>query len=138
MGRLLAIDHGEKRIGLAISDPNKIISKPLKTILLSDIELFYKKLLEIIFDYDIEKLIIGLPVGMDGNYTLQTKKVEAFKDALQGKIKIPIEMFDERLSSISAKKSLISQGVKTGHNKSQIDQTAAAIFLQHYIDTLNY
>ena len=138
MGRLLAIDHGEKRIGLAISDPNKIISKPLKTILLSDIELFYKKLLEIIFDYDIEKLIIGLPIGMDGNYTLQTKKVEAFKDALQGKIKIPIEMFDERLSSISAKKSLISQGVKTGHNKSQIDQTAAAIFLQHYIDTLNY
>tara|TARA_B100001142_G_scaffold255477_1_gene256700 strand:+ start:194 stop:610 length:417 start_codon:yes stop_codon:yes gene_type:complete len=138
MGRLLAIDHGEKRIGLAISDPNKIISKPLKTILLSDIELFYKKLLEIIFDYDIEKLIIGLPVGMDGNYTLQTKKVEAFKVALQGKIKIPIEMFDERLSSISAKKSLISQGVKTGHNKSQIDQTAAAIFLQHYIDTLNY
>lgn len=138
MGRLLAIDHGEKRIGLAISDPNKIISKPLKTILLSDIELFYKKLLEIIFDYDIEKLIIGLPVGMDGNYTLQTKKVEAFKDALQVKIKIPIEMFDERLSSISAKKSLISQGVKTGHNKSQIDQTAAAIFLQHYIDTLNY
>ena len=77
MGRLLAIDHGEKRIGLAISDPNKIISKPLKTILLSDIELFYKKLLEIILDYDIEKLIIGLPVGMDGNYTLQTKKVEA-------------------------------------------------------------
>jgi putative Holliday junction resolvase len=138
MGRLLAIDHGEKRIGLAISDPNKIISKPLKTILLSDIELFYKKLLEIIFDYDIEKLIIGLPVGMDGNHTLQTKKVEAFKDALQRKIKIPIEMFDERLSSISAKKSLISQGVKTGHNKSQIDQTAAAIFLQHYIDTLNY
>ena len=138
MGRLLAIDHGEKRIGLAISDPNKIISKPLKTILLSDIELFYKKLLEIIFDYDIEKLIIGLPVGMDGNYTLQTKKVEAFKDALQGKIKIPIEMFDERLSSISAKKSLISQGVKTGHNKSRIDQTAAAIFLQQYIDTLNY
>lgn len=138
MGRLLAIDHGEKRIGLAISDPNKIISKPLKTILLSDIELFYKKLLEIILDYDIEKLIIGLPVGMDGNYTLQTEKVEAFKDALQEKIKIPIEMFDERLSSISAKKSLISQGVKTGHNKSQIDQTAAAIFLQHYIDTLNY
>ena len=138
MGRLLAIDHGEKRIGLAISDPNKIISKPLKTILLSDIELFYKKLLEIIFDYDIEKLIIGLPVGMDGNYTLQTKKVEAFKVSLQGKIKIPIEMFDERLSSISAKKSLISQGIKTGHNKSQIDQTAASIFLQHYIDTLNY
>ena len=138
MGRLLAIDHGERRIGLAISDPNKIISKPLKTLLMSDINILYNKLLEIVVEYDIEKLIIGLPVGMDGKETKQTKKVVDFRVALQKKIDIPIIMFDERLSSISAKKSLISQGVKTGHNKSQIDQTAAAIFLQHYIDTLNY
>ena len=138
MGRLLAIDHGERRIGLAISDPNKIISKPLTTLLMSDINILYNKLLEIVAEYDVEKLIIGLPVGMDGKETKQTKKVVDFKVALQKKIDIPIIMFDERLSSISAKKSLISQGVKTGHNKSKIDQTAAAIFLQHYIDTLNF
>ena len=138
MGRFLAIDHGEKRVGLAISDPNKIISKPLKTLILSDLQYFYQELLKIISDYDIEKLVIGLPVNMDGKKTQQTTKVEEFKTYLQNKIDIPIVMFDERLSSISAKKSLISQGVKTGYNKSQIDQTAAAIFLQQYIDTLNY
>tara|TARA_B100001540_G_C15750060_1_gene616514 strand:- start:641 stop:1057 length:417 start_codon:yes stop_codon:yes gene_type:complete len=138
MGRFLAIDHGEKRVGLAISDPNKIISKPLKTLILSDLQYFYQELLKIISDYDIEKLVIGLPVSMDGKKTQQTTKVEEFKTYLQNKIDIPIVMFDERLSSISAKKSLISQGVKTGYNKSQIDQTAAAIFLQQYIDTLNY
>ena len=138
MGRLLAIDHGEKRLGLAISDPNQIISKPLKTLIISDLQYILNELVKIISDYDIEKLIIGLPVGMDGKKTQQTGKVEAFKKYLQNKIDIPILMFDERLSSVSAKKSLISQGIKTGHNKSKIDQTAAAIFLQHFLDTLNY
>ena len=138
MGRLLAIDYGEKRLGLAISDPNQIISKPLKTIILSDSQYIYNELEKIISDYEVQKLIIGLPIGMDGKNTQQTSKVEAFKENLQNKIGIPIILFDERLSSVSAKKSLISQGIKTGHNKSKIDQTAAAIFLQHYLDTLNY
>tara|TARA_Y100000768_G_C23892837_1_gene641026 strand:+ start:684 stop:1100 length:417 start_codon:yes stop_codon:yes gene_type:complete len=138
MGRLLAIDYGEKRLGLAISDPNQIISKPLKTIILSDSQYIYNELEKIISDYEIQKLIIGLPIGMDGKNTQQTSKVEAFKENLQNKIGIPIILFDERLSSVSAKKSLISQGIKTGHNKSKIDQTAAAIFLQHFLDTLNY
>ena len=79
MGRLLAIDHGDKRIGLAISDPNQIISKPLKTLFLSDLNFFFEKLSEIINDYKIEKLIIGFPLGMDGKKTGQTKKVETFK-----------------------------------------------------------
>ena len=138
MGRLLAIDYGEKRLGLAISDPNQIISKPLKTIILSDSQYLYNELEKIISDYEIQKLIIGLPLGMDGKNTQQTSKVEAFKEDLQNKISIPVILFDERLSSVSAKKSLISQGIKTGHNKSKIDQTAAAIFLQHFLDTLNY
>ena len=138
MGRLLAIDYGEKRLGLAISDPNQIISKPLKTISLSDSKYIYNELEKIISDYEIQKLIIGLPLGMDGKNTQQTSKVEAFKEDLQNKISIPVILFDERLSSVSAKKSLISQGIKTGHNKSKIDQTAAAIFLQHFLDTLNY
>ena len=138
MGRLLAIDYGEKRLGLAISDPNQIISKPLKTIILSDSQYIYNELEKIISDYEIQKLIIGLPLGMDGKNTQQTTKVEAFKEDLQNKISIPVILFDERLSSVSAKKSLISQGIKTGHNKSKIDQTAAAIFLQHFLDTLNY
>ena len=138
MGRLLAIDYGEKRLGLAISDPNQIISKPLKTIILSDSQYIYNELEKIINYYEIQKLIIGLPLGMDGKNTQQTSKVEAFKEDLQNKISIPVILFDERLSSVSAKKSLISQGIKTGHNKSKIDQTAAAIFLQHFLDTLNY
>jgi len=138
MGRLLAIDHGEKRIGLALSDPNKIISKPLKTISYSNYENLSIDLIDIIKRHKIEKLIIGLPIGMHGANTLQTDKVKDFISYLENKIDIPIIMFDERLSSVSAKKSLVAQGIKTGYNKSKIDETAAAIFLQHYLDQLNY
>ena len=138
MGRILAIDHGAKRIGLAVSDPNKIISMPLKTVVLSDLKLLHDELTQIKIEYEIEKIVIGLPLGMDGKKTEQTRKVEDFKNYIEKKIDIPIVMFDERLSSVSAKKSLVNQGIKTGFNKYKIDQTAAAIFLQHYLDTINY
>ena len=138
MGRLLGIDHGQKRIGLAISDPGKVISKPLQTLKFSNIERFIIDLTKIIDEQNIEKIIIGKPLGMSGNETDQTQKVKKFIKALRKSIKVPCEMVDERLSSISAKKSLITIGVKTGHNKSRVDETAAAIFLQHYLDKINY
>ena len=138
MGRLLGIDHGQKRIGLAISDPGKVISKPLQTLKFSNIERFIIDLTKIIYEQNIEKIIIGKPLGMSGNETDQTQKVKKFIKALRKSIKVPCEMIDERLSSISAKKSLITIGVKTGHNKSRVDETAAAIFLQHYLDKTNY
>ena len=138
MGRLLAIDHGQKRIGLALSDPDKIISKPLKTISYLNYEDLLKELILIINEHQVEQLIIGLPIGMHGNKTSQSEKVEEFKSFVEKKIDIPIIYVDERLSSVSAKKSLISQGIKTGYNKSKVDQTAAAIFLQYYLDKKNY
>ena len=138
MGRFLAIDHGQKRIGLALSDPDKIISKPLKTISYLNYGDLLKELILIINKHQVEQLIIGLPIGMHGKKTHQSEKVEEFKSFVEKKIDIPIIYVDERLSSVSAKKSLISQGIKTGHNKSKVDQTAAAIFLQYYLDKKNY
>ena len=138
MGRFLAIDHGQKRIGLALSDPDKIISKPLKTISYLDYGDLLKELILIINKHQVEQLIIGLPIGMHGKKTPQSEKVEEFKSFVEKKIDIPIIYVDERLSSVSAKKSLVSQGIKTGHNKSKVDQTAAAIFLQYYLDKKNY
>ena len=75
---------------------------------------------------------------MTGKNTDQTKSVMDFVDLIKREIKIPYEMVDERLSSVSAKRALITMGIKTGHNKSMVDETAAAIFLQHYLDKINY
>jgi|TARA_B110000914_G_scaffold219581_1_gene228434 putative Holliday junction resolvase len=135
MGRYLAIDHGSKRIGLAISDPMKIIAKPFKTITYNNLDEFFTLFIKILEEKDVECIVLGLPIGMKGQETLQTKNVLEFQKKLKLKIKIPVFLQDERLSSLSAKKSLIQQKIKTGHNKSKIDETAAAIFLQQFLDT---
>jgi putative Holliday junction resolvase len=134
MGRFLAIDFGEKRVGLALSDPMKIIAKPFKTIFYSNQNDLINKIALIIKDEKIEKIILGLPKGLKGNNTSQTNIVIEFYNYIKDKIDTPIVMEDERLSSVSAKKSLILQNIKTGHNKTLIDETAAAIFLQLYLD----
>ena len=85
-------------------------------------------------DKSIEKIVIGLPITLNNTFSDQTKKVQDFAEKLETKIEIPLIQYDERLSSIEAKKSLINQGIKTGHNKEFIDMTSAAIFLQSYLD----
>ena len=134
MGRLLAIDFGEKRVGLALSDPTKIIAKPFKSITYTDHDDLLNKISLIIEQENVEKIVLGLPKGLKGQQTAQTKKVLEFYNLINEKNDIQIVMEDERLSSVSAKKSLVLQNIKTGHNKDLIDKTAAAIFLQLYLD----
>ena len=133
MGRALGIDFGERRVGLALSDKSNLIASPYKTLqyfsendLISEIE-------KIVLDKKIEKFVIGLPLNLKGNDTAQTKNVRRFKKQLSI-LELPIIYEDERFSSIIAKNSLVLQNVKTGHNKSEIDRTAAAIILQQYLD----
>lgn len=135
MGRILGIDHGNRRIGLALSDPMQIISRPYRTITFLNMQDVILKLKEIIKEKDIEKIVLGLPKGMRGQDTSQTKTVREFAVFLGEETELHVEFEDERLSSISAQKALVYQGVKTGHDKGRIDQTAAAIFLQQYLDT---
>ena len=132
MGRILAIDYGDQRIGLALSDPLKIIASPYKTIINHDHHIV-NLIQDIIIIEDVELIIIGLPLAMSGQDTDQTKKVKFFSDKLSSK-GIKIKFVDERWSSKAAKRSMKDQGIKTGHNKSLVDQTAAAIFLQQYLD----
>ena len=136
MGRILGIDYGDVRIGLALTDPLKIIASPFRTIQNRNNDFIIKELDFIINEKKIETLVIGLPIGLNNQETIQTKKVRLFADLIKI-LGIPIYFQDERLSSISAKKSLMIQNIKTGSNKSMIDKAAAAIFLQQFIDTKN-
>ena len=134
MNRILALDHGDKKIGVAISDPMQVIAKPFKTLNNTTNRDTLVKLNDIISEYQIEKIVVGLPLTLKNKYSIQTEKVVAFIEFLKSNISIPIDSYDERLSSKIAIQSLIEQGVKTGHNKKEIDKTAAAIFLQNYLD----
>ena len=136
MNRILAIDYGEKKIGLALSDPLKIIAKPFKTIENSSIKKLLVDFEIIINEKNIDKIVVGLPITLKNSYSEQTNKVVEFIKILKDKLKIKIIVVDERLSSIEAKKSLILQGIKTGHNKKDIDMTAAALFLQSYLNKI--
>ena len=133
MGRILAIDYGDQRIGLALSDPLKIIASPYKTIINKNKDYSINLIEDIIVKEDVELTVVGLPFAMSGKITDQTVKVKFFTDKLLLK-GLKIKYVDERWSSIAAKRSMKEQGLKTGHNKPIVDQTAAAIFLQQYLD----
>ena len=136
MSRILAIDYGLKKIGLALSDPFKIIAKPFKTIDNRSYENFLNELNNIIIEHKIEEIVIGLPITLKNTFSKQTNIVKEFIEILKNDLSIKITTVDERLSSMEAKKSLIFQGIKTGHNKKEIDKTAAAIFLQSYLNNI--
>ena len=133
MGRALGIDFGTKRVGLALSDRSNMIASPYKTLNYVSEKDLINQLETIVTKNDIEILVLGLPINMKGEDTAQTMKVRNFKEILST-LKIPIVYEDERLSSVSAINSLMFQNVKTGHNKPEIDKTAAAIILQQYLD----
>ena len=136
MGRVLGIDYGDSRIGLAMSDPLKIIASPFKTIRNEGNENCLQVFQSLIKEKDVEAIVVGFPIGLKGQETAQTKKVREFADLLYA-LKLPIRLEDERLSSVSAEKSMIQQNIKTGHNKGLIDRRAAAIILQQFLDKQN-
>lgn len=136
MGRVLGIDYGDSRIGLAMSDPLKIIASPFKTIRNEGNEKCLQVFQSLIKEKDVEAIVVGLPIGLKGQETVQTKKVREFANLLYA-LKLSIHLEDERLSSVSAEKSMIQQNIKTGHNKGLIDQRAAAIILQQFLDKQN-
>ena len=133
MSRILGIDYGERRVGLALSDPMQILARPYITLDRKD-KGWMGRLMELIHDQEVTKIVVGYPLNMKGVATAQTKLVDLFIEDLKGRVGVGVETYDERLSSQAAIRSLHEQGVKTGHDKGAIDMTAAAIFLQDYLD----
>ncbi len=136
LNRILAIDYGDKKVGLALSDPMKIIAKPYKTIMNNSKESLLNDINQVIELKDVNEIVVGLPKTLKNTYSEQTYKVKDFIDYITKSLDINIVVVDERLSSIEAKKSLINQGIKTGYNKKDVDMTAAALFLQNYLNRI--
>lgn len=133
MKRILCLDYGEKRIGLALSDPLKIIAYPYKTIINFGLKNLKYEIKKIIASETVESMVIGLPIGLNGKDTIQTQKVREFRLQILD-LNIPIYFEDERLSSLAAAKSMKMEKIKTGFNKGIIDKRAAAIILQQFLD----
>jgi putative holliday junction resolvase len=134
--RILALDHGSKRIGVAMSDETKTIAQPLEFIPAEPFADFLARLKKILKEKEIDLILIGLPRNMDGGYGPAAQKVETFVGILKTAITVPIKMWDERLTSSQANKMLIQGKVRRDKRKEKVDKTAAAILLQSYLDGL--
>ncbi len=133
--RILGIDYGEKRIGVAISDPLEIIAQGLPTINRTVISADLESLRKIIADREVDEIVIGLPKNM--NNTLGQKATEAleFVEALKSKVSLPVHMLDERLSTVMGNKALMEGGLSRKKRKTKVDMVAAQLILQKYLDS---
>jgi len=133
--RILAIDYGEKRIGLAVTDPLNIFAYPLVT-LLNDSN-FIVHLKKIVDEYNVVKIILGYPLKESGEKSKISHLVDKFKEELEIKIGLPVELVDERYSSEIAKRRIIESvsSKKKRRDKSLLDKNAAAVFLEDYMSS---
>ena len=133
MNRLIGIDFGSSKVGLAISDPSRIISMPLKVLRYKNPKNLIDDLKAIALENNVDTFVVGYPLNMNNEKNEMTSIVDNFKDEL---IYLGFKVFlqDERLSSESAKKVMHEQNIKTGNNKEKIDLIASTIILQSFLD----
>ncbi len=132
--RILALDHGTVRIGVAISDELRMIAHPLEFIPAEPFAGFVTRLQTILREKPASLILIGMPRNMDGSYGPAAGKVRDFIAALQPVVVVPIKTWDERLTSAQAHRSLKEANVRQKDRKDKIDKMAAAILLQSYLD----
>lgn len=136
MSRMLGLDLGDVRIGIAVSDELGITAQSLEVYKRKGIVKDREKIIRIIEQYDITRIVIGLPRNMDGTIGPQSNKVLQFVKVLKSYLKVPIITWDERLTTKIAESVLISGNVKRDKRKRIVDMLAAQLILQGYLDYL--
>lgn len=134
--RALAIDHGTKRMGIAVSDDLGMMAHPLEFIPAEPFAKFVERLKQIIKERQVELIVVGMPRNMDGSYGPAALKVKEFVAVLNEVIGVPIRTWDERLTSAQANRLLIQADVRRADRKERVDKSAAAILLQSYLDSI--
>ena len=133
--RVLAIDHGTKRMGIAVSDELGILAQPLEFIPADPFDKFLARLKEILEEREIEQILVGMPRNMDGSYGPQALKVQDFVAVLKKSVLQPIKTWDERLTTVQAAVALRASGKKAKQQKEKVDAAAAAVVLHGYLDS---
>ena len=132
--RILAIDHGTKRMGVALSDELGMVAQPLEFIPAEPFAKFLDRLKEILREKQVELVLVGMPRNMDGSYGPAALKVQEFVAVLKDAVAIPIKTLDERLTSVQAHRFLTEAEVRGRRRREKVDKSAAAVLLQSYLD----
>ena len=132
--RSLGLDIGDRRIGVALSDPEGILASPLTVINRRDEKLDIKAITDIVSQKQVEQIVVGLPLSMDGSLSRQAEKVKEFTRKLCEHTQVPVEYRDERLTTVLAERLMQTADTKKTGKKARHDAQAAAIILQDYLD----
>jgi putative Holliday junction resolvase len=132
--RVLGLDHGTRRVGVALSDETATIAQPLEFIPAEPFAACLERIKLIAREREVATIVVGLPRNMNGTYGPAAEVARKFAAALEHALALPVKMWDERLTSAQANRFLIEAGMRRDQRKTKVDQSAAAILLQSYLD----
>ena len=136
ISRILAIDFGTKRMGLAVSDALGLTAQGLPTLERTRIADDLERLRSLVEEYSVEKVLVGNPIGHSGGKTTMSQQVAEFVEKLRRCLPCPVELRDERLTSVAANRTLREAGLSIGKRQRAVDRVAAVLLLQSYLDSL--
>jgi putative Holliday junction resolvase len=134
-GRVVGIDLGSRRIGVAVSDASATIASP-STVLerTGDPAADHRRIAAVVAEYEAERVVVGLPLSLDGTTGRAAQGVLAEVDAMRGALPVPVELFDERFTTVTAHASLMERRMRADARRRVVDKVAAAVMLQHWLD----
>ena len=132
--RILAIDPGTKRVGVAVSDPTETIAQALTTVPAEPLDTLPARLAEIARTQDASRVIVGLPRRLDGSYGPEAAAARSLAAALRKAAHLPVELVDERLTSVMAERAMVAGGMKREKRRQAADRVAATLLLQSHLD----
>ena len=132
--RVLGVDPGSKRVGLAVSDPTATIAQPLATIAAEPRETLAERVAGVAREHEVTRIVVGLPRRLDGTLGPEAKAARALAEEIRRASKLAVELVDERLTTAAAEKSLLERGMHREKRRANIDRVAAAILLQSHLD----
>ena len=133
-GRILAIDYGTKRVGVAVSDPTRLIAQGVTT--LTNDDALLEKLCSVIREQDAVRIVVGMPYSIDGGKGTKALEVERFIEQLKKSMNVQVDTWDESYSSVRAQRVFVETGMKRKkrQDKKRVDEMAARLMLQEYLD----
>jgi putative Holliday junction resolvase len=132
--RILAVDPGSKRVGLALSDPTATIAQALTTLSAEPAGTLAARIVGIAKTNDAARIVVGLPKRLDGSRGPEAKAAQALADAIRKESGLPVELMDERLTTVAAERSLIAGGMRRDKRRLSVDRVAATLMLQAHLD----
>lgn len=131
LGRVMAIDPGSKRVGVAVSDPLRIVATPLAVV---DAAVAIEEIGRMCEEYNPDVVVVGFPIGLSGAEGPAADRVRSFTERLRSAISVPVELFDERFTTRTAESALLEAGMKRRDRRQTVDKVAAAVILRHYLE----